>query len=43
MQERIITIHNPPDDSMGASIKSLLDVLEQWSHVSDKGVRQIPR
>lgn len=35
MCEQIITIANPRDDSMGASITSLVDVLEQWNAVSE--------
>ena len=35
MNEQTITIANPRDDSMGASLTSLIDVLEQWNSVAD--------
>jgi hypothetical protein len=31
-----INIPNPSGDSMGASLRSLLDVLEQWNTINDK-------
>jgi anti-sigma regulatory factor (Ser/Thr protein kinase) len=35
MNQKIITINNPQNDSMGASLTSLLDLLEQWNSVLD--------
>ncbi len=36
MESKRIIVSNPPGDSMGASLRSLLEVLEQWSQLPQK-------
>jgi anti-sigma regulatory factor (Ser/Thr protein kinase) len=36
MEPYIVNIPNPPGDSMGSSLRSLLDVLEHWNTINDK-------